>query len=153
MSGGAHRTAAVTVQIREREAVVTIGGGGLAGESNLVQHGIHEVAAGIARERASGAVGAMRPGSKSHDEHARVGVAESRDGLAPIFPVAVCAALLARNLFAVRHQTRAKGAGNDFAVEDGEPGHRSFAVGDSLWTVRRWRDSLRVRLTPELFGL
>src|SRR5208283_5910044 len=44
-------------------------------------------------------------------------------GLAPVFPVAKSASLLASHLLAVSDQPRAAGAGDDFAVKDCKPGH------------------------------
>jgi hypothetical protein len=66
----------------------------------------------------------VRAGGWSDDEHARLGIAEVGDGLAPVLSVTVGAALLARDLFAVGDEARAAGAGHDFVVQDGEPMRR-----------------------------
>ena len=105
------------------EAVVAVGGRGLVGESGLVQHGIHEVAGSVAGEWASGAIGAVSAGSQSHDQDAGLGIAESGDGLAPVFPVAVGAALLAGDLLAIGNQARTASAGDHVPVENGKPRH------------------------------
>jgi hypothetical protein len=86
-----------------------------------MQHREHELAGSIAGKRPSSAVGAVRARSQSHDQHPRLRIAEARDGLAPVLVVAISPALLARNLLAVDDEARAAGAGDDFAVEDGEP--------------------------------
>src|ERR1022692_4334369 len=107
------------VQIFQRESIVAIGGVGLIGESGFIEHREHEFAGGIPREGASGAVGAMRTGSQTHDEYARSGIAETGHGLAPVLAVAISAALLAGHLLAIDDQARAASAGNDFPVENG----------------------------------
>src|ERR1022692_1036127 len=109
------------VQIFQLEPVVAVGGVGLAGESGFMQHGEHKLAGGIAREWASGAIGAVRAGSQSHDEHPRLGIAEAGHGLAPVLVVAISAALLASHLLAVGDETWAAGAGDHFLVEYGKP--------------------------------
>ncbi len=50
--------------------------------------------------------------------------AEAGDGLAPVFPVEVGAALLAGDEFAVGDQAWAECAGDDFSVELDEPGRK-----------------------------
>src|ERR1035437_4662944 len=82
-----------------------------------MQHRIHEVARRIARKWPSGAIGAVRPGREPEDEYARLQVPESRARLAPIVPVEVPAAFLARDLFPPRHQARTALARRDLAVQ------------------------------------
>ena len=89
----------------------------MAGESRFIQHREHELAGGIAGKRASSAVGAVRTGSQAHDKNSRAGIAEPRHRLAPVFTVAVSAALLVGNQFAIGDEAWAARAGNDFAVE------------------------------------
>src|SRR5579859_2847455 len=93
----------------------------LVGKSGFMQHGIHELSRRIARERPPGAVGAVRPGRKSHDQHASTRIAEAGHRLAPIFLVAIGAALLASDPLPILHQARAAGAGDDLLVEYGKP--------------------------------
>lgn len=52
------------------QAVVAGGACWLAGETQFVQHGIHEVAGAIAGEGAARSIGSMRAGSKPEDEDA-----------------------------------------------------------------------------------
>ncbi len=75
------------VEVLQFESVRAVRGRRLIGESGLVQDRIHEFAGGIAGERTSGAVGAVGAGSEAEHQHARVGIAEARDGLSPIFPI------------------------------------------------------------------
>ena len=65
----------------------------------------------------------MRAGSEAHDKDARVRVAESRHRLAPVFPFAIGAALLARDLLAIGNEPRTARAADHFAIEDCKPGH------------------------------
>ena len=100
----------------------------MVGESGLIQHREHEFSRSIARERASGAVGAVRARSQTHNKDASVGIAETGHGLAPVFAVAVSAALFAGNLLTVLDQARTSCAGDDLMVENSEP------VRVGLWT-------------------
>jgi hypothetical protein len=95
-----------------------------------VQHGIHEIAGSVAGERASGAIGAVSAGSESHDQNAGQRIAESGNGLAPVFPVAIGTALLAGDLLAISDQTGAASAGDHVLVENGKPRH---------WAIRPYR--------------
>jgi len=61
-------------------------------------------------------------GSKSEHEHASMRIAEAGNGLAPIFVVAVGAALLARDALSIFHEARTARAGDDFAIQNLEPG-------------------------------
>jgi hypothetical protein len=61
----------------------------------------------------------VRAGSQSHDQNARLGIAEAGHRLAPILTVAVGAAFLAGHLLAIDDEARSAGAGYDFAVENG----------------------------------
>ena len=56
---------------------------------------------------------------RSHDQHPRLSVAESRHRLAPVLAVAIRPPLLAGHLLAISDEARAASAGHDFAVEDG----------------------------------
>src|SRR5579859_804286 len=65
----------------------------------------------------------MCAGRQAHDEHARRRIAETGDGLTPVFPIAIRAPLLPRDLLAVGDQARAAGTSDNIAVEDSKPGH------------------------------
>src|ERR1700741_979918 len=65
----------------------------------------------------------MRAGSQAHDEDARIRIAESWYRFAPVLPVAIGAALLARDLLAVGNEAGAARATDHFAIENREPGH------------------------------
>jgi hypothetical protein len=71
----------------------------------------------VARELSPCAVGAVRAGGKSHDQHTRLRVAKAGNWLAPIFRILVCLAFDARNFFAPFHKARTLAAFNDFLVE------------------------------------
>src|ERR1051326_4972130 len=65
----------------------------------------------------------MRSWRQAHDEHARCRVAESRNGLTPVLPIAIRAPLLPRDLLAVSDQPRAAGGSDHIAGEDSKPRH------------------------------
>lgn len=77
----------------------------------------------------------MGAGGKAEDQNTRVGIAETRNRLTPIFPVTIRATLLASDLFAVDDEARTKGAGDDVVIEDSKPvgeataGRCSFVIG------------------------
>ena len=58
----------------------------------MVESRVKEIARSIPGKLAPGAVGAMRAGSQSDHEYARLGITKSRDRLAPVFLVLVVAA-------------------------------------------------------------
>ena len=116
------------VHIAEDQPIASRGRVGLVRESRSEEGGIEESARAIARELASGAVGTVRAGGQPHHEDARVRVAKSRDGFAPVFLVFVGFAFNARNFFAPRDETRAFVAGDDFFVEGVEEIHVSCCV-------------------------
>ncbi len=96
-----------------------------------MQHGIHEVARSVSGEGAPGAIGAVGAGSESEHQDARLGIAETGNGLAPVLAVAVSAALLAGDLLAVGDQPRAACAVDNFRVQNLEPvGKRHFVICD-----------------------
>lgn len=90
---------------------------GLVREAGAVQCGIQKIAGGIAGEDTPGAIRAVRPRRKSDDDDARVRIAKTRDRSTPVRPLAVRAALLARDAFAVADEARAAVAGGDGRVE------------------------------------
>jgi hypothetical protein len=59
----------------------------------------------------------MRPGSESHDQHARLRVAKTWHGTAPVLLATVGPALNSPDLFAMRNQARAAKAVDYFVVQ------------------------------------
>ena len=78
--------------VAKLEAVVAIGGAGLAGEAELVKDGVHEVAGAVSGEGAAGAVGAVGAGGESKDQDAGARISEAGDGARPVGLVDVGAA-------------------------------------------------------------
>jgi hypothetical protein len=103
-----------------------------------VQHGIHKLAGSITGEGTPGAVRAVGSGSKSHDQYARVGIAETSYGLAPVFPAQIGTTLDSCDFLAIRDQARTPRTGHNFLVENHQPIHplitsHPFAKG---WMAR-----------------
>src|ERR1700722_6033043 len=88
----------------------------LRGEARVVHRSVQEIAGAVAGEHPSGAIGAVSGRSEPQNQQVRVGISESRDRLAPVFPVEEGAALLASHGFAVTHQPRAFAAGHNLFV-------------------------------------
>ena len=110
-------------ELAELEAIVSADGDGLAGQPELVQDGIHEVAGAVAGEGAAGAVGTVGSGGEAEDEDAGVGVAETRNGFGPVLLVAVGLAAVFADGAAVVDEPGAAGAGGDAllsGIENGE---------------------------------
>ena len=72
-----------------------------------MQHAVEPVAGFVASEHAAGAVRSMGAGSEPENENARLGIAKTRDRLAPILPIAIGPALDGGNVDTVIAQTRA----------------------------------------------
>ena len=75
--------------LAQLEAVVAAGGGWFAGQAELVEDGVHEVAGAVAGKGAAGAVGSVGAWCEAHDEDAGVGIAESGNRFRPVFLVAI----------------------------------------------------------------
>ncbi len=78
--------------VAELEAVVAVDGARFAGEAELVEDGIHEVAGAVAGEGSAGAVGSVGSRGESEDEDSGAGIAEAGDGAGPVGLVLVGAA-------------------------------------------------------------
>src|SRR6266536_4473686 len=104
------------VKILQNQTVIAVGAERLAGETNLVQHWIHEIAGSVSGERASGAVGSMSSRSQPKHDDASVGITEAWHRFAPVLPLAVSAALFDGDLLAIGNQARTASTGNDFSV-------------------------------------
>lgn len=76
----------------EFEAVVAGDGARFAGEAELVQDGIHEVAGAVAGEGATGAIGSVGAGGEAEDEDSGAGIAKAGDRAGPVGLVVVGAA-------------------------------------------------------------
>jgi len=94
----------------------------LRGEAGAVEHRIHEISRTVTRERTSCAVGAVRARRETEDEHARIWIAETGNGLAPVFPVQVGTAFFKRDLLTVLHQPRTASARDNLTIQSVEPG-------------------------------
>ena len=134
--------------VTQAQAVVAGQGGGLGGETEIVEDGIHEGAGSVASEGATGAVGSVSSGRQAEDEDAGAGIAEAGDGAGPVDFVLVGTAARLREALAVEAQTGTQIALDDCVLDrlqdgdfrgGGKPcasGHttivRVFGVGRSL---------------------
>jgi hypothetical protein len=99
--------------VAEFEAVVAVDGMRLAGEAELVQDGVHEVAGAVAGEGAAGAVGSVGAGGEAKDEDAGAGVSEAGNGAGPVGLVLVGAAFGLAYVATVVAEAGTKLAGGD----------------------------------------
>ena len=63
--------------VAEFQAIIAMSASWLAGEAQLVQHRIHEIAGAISSKGAARSIGSMRAGSKPKDENTGAGIAKS----------------------------------------------------------------------------
>ena len=96
--------------LTELQAIIPAGSDWFAGKAKLVEDRIHEVTGAVAGKGAPGAVGSMGAWSETHDEDARVGVAEARDRPRPVFLVAVRFAASLADAANVGDESRTTGA-------------------------------------------
>ena len=89
----------------------------LIGEANGMERREQEVAAAIAGEQSASAIAAVRRRREADDQQPRTAIAEPRQRAAPVVLIAVLAAFLARDLFAVRDESRTEAAVDDRALE------------------------------------
>lgn len=85
----------------ELEAIVAGDSARFAGEAQLVQDGVHEVAGAVAGEGTAGAVGSVGSGSEAKDENASFGIAEAGYGASPVDVILVGTAADLADTFAV----------------------------------------------------
>jgi hypothetical protein len=116
-------------RVAELEAVVAVGGAGFAGQAQLVQDRVHEVARAVAGEGSAGAVGSVGAGCEAEDEDAGVGVSEAGNGARPVGLVEVGAAFGLADALTVFAEARAEIAGNDRFTNLLQQGKRALAVG------------------------
>ena len=93
----------------------------LIGEAREVKLFEQEIPGAVPREHSPRAVGAMRGGREADQNKIGFGIAKRRYGTPPIGPVAIRAALGARDLLAIVHQARALAAIRDLTLQYGEP--------------------------------
>ena len=85
-----------------------------------MERAVEHVSGTVTREHAAGAVGAVRAGRQAEDQQMRLGVAETWDGTAPIFPLAVGAPLHLGDVGTVLPKTRAEAAIDDLPLKQFE---------------------------------
>jgi hypothetical protein len=113
----------------EFEAVVAGDGGGLVGEAEVVEDGVHEVAGAVAGEDAAGAVGPVGAGSKAEDKDPCSWVAETGDRTSPVGLVLIGTTLGFADSAAVVAEAGTTFARNDGVVNLLQKGRRSLYVG------------------------
>jgi hypothetical protein len=97
----------------QAESIVAGDGPGFAGEAELVEHGIHEIAGAVAGEGATGAVCAVGSGGEAEDEHAGARITETGHRARPVDVILVGSAAGFSDASAIVAQ-----AGTEFAADD-----------------------------------
>ena len=108
------------------KAVVTAGGGWFAGQAELVEDGVHEVAGAVASEGTPGAVGSVGARREAKDQDACAGIAESGHRPGPVFLVAIGFATSLADATNVGDESRTTGAICDVLLELIENGEGMF---------------------------
>ena len=98
------------------QAIVAMSRGRLIGEASLVQNRIQEFSRRVAGKGPTGAIGSVSARSQAHDKDARIAIAETGNGLSPVIPVTIGAALFPGHLLAMGDQARTLRARDDVAV-------------------------------------
>jgi hypothetical protein len=115
--------------VAQLEAVVAGDGAGFAGEAELVQDGVHEVAGAVAGEGAAGAVGSMGSRGEAEDEDSGLGVAKAGYGARPVGLVVIGTPFGLADAAAVDAKTRAAFTGDDGFVNLLEDWRRTLCAG------------------------
>lgn len=115
--------------VAQLEAVVAGDGAGFAGEAELVQDGVHEVAGAVTGEGASGTVGSVGAGGESEDEDSGSGVAKAGYGTGPVGLVEVGTPFGFADAAAVVAKTGAALTGDDGFVNLLEDWRRTVCAG------------------------
>ena len=89
-------------------------------EAAFIQLPVEEITGAVTGKNPAGAIAAVRRGRQANHQQPRAQIAEAGHRLAPIVPVAKRAALHARHLFAMPHQSRTLPARHDSLVQNGE---------------------------------
>lgn len=110
------------VGVVELQAVFAVFRGRLICETGFVKCSIEKIPGAVSGEHAPGAIRAVRCGSESKNHDLRLRVAEPWDGLAPVLPFAIRAALFARDFFPVFHEAVTFAASDNFLVQDAKLG-------------------------------
>src|SRR5579863_6828825 len=134
------------VDVVELESVQTIGRVWLIGKTSLVQHWKHEFAGCVPGKRAASAVRAMCAGSEPQNQDPSFWIAESWHWLSPILTIAISPAFLARNLFAILHQSRTTGTIHELRVKPNQP-TAIFRINSHVSTLQ---DGLGIRMGVHL---
>src|SRR4051812_21676180 len=92
----------------------------MRGKADFVQHRVEKVGGAVASKHTARAIGAVRARSEAENENLSVDVAETWDGLGPVFPIEVGATLDGANLAAMFDEPRTLRASGDVAIEFGE---------------------------------
>ena len=100
-------------------------------EAGAMKLRVQEISGAVPGEHPPGAVGAMRGGRESDDDEAGFRIAKGRHGASPVGPIAIRAALDARDFLAVTHQARTLAAFRDFAFECDKPFLSQCAPGEN----------------------
>ena len=95
------------------EAVIAVDGSGFAGQAELVQDGVHEVAGAVAGEGSAGTVGTVGAGGEAKDKDSGPGVSKARDWAGPVGLVDIGAAFGLADSAAVFAEAGATLAGDD----------------------------------------
>jgi len=112
--------------LAQLEAVVTAGGSWLAGQAELVEDRVHEVAGTVAGEGTARPVSSVSAGSEAKDQDAGIGIAESGDRFGPVFLVAVRFATSLTDATNVGDEARTAGALGDILLQLIENGEGMF---------------------------
>jgi hypothetical protein len=115
--------------VAELEAVITVDGAGFAGEAELVQDGVHEVARAVTGERAAGAIGSVSAGGEAEDEDSGARVAEAWDWAGPVGLVLIGAAFGLADAATVVAEPGAALTGGDGLMDLLEKLRRNLCVG------------------------
>ena len=107
------------IAVDELQAVVTVDGLGLIGESKAEERPIKPISRSIAGKDSSRSISAMSGGSKSDDQKASAGITKTGNRSSPIVPVAKPFYLFSGDLFPILDQSLASPAVNDFSLSAG----------------------------------
>ena len=115
------------------EAVVAVDGAGLAGQTELVQDGVHEIARAVAGEGPAGAIGSVGAWREAQDEDSGARITEAGNGTRPVGLVQVGATFGLADALTVFAQTRAEVAGDDRFANLLQGRGRTLVYGDCHW--------------------
>lgn len=117
VAGRSAATGGGDVHVAQFQPVVTRERIGLAGKSRAEQSRIEESARCVSGELSPRPVRAVRTGGESHHEDARMRVAKSGHGFAPVVMVTIGFAFFARHLLAPLHQARTRATGYNLRIQ------------------------------------